>query len=322
MTEYSYVASTEAFLPRIVFDIIPPITVSTGMIGNILCLFVLNRKQFSQLSVSVYLRGLAIADFLSLLVSNSLHGLIEKLINYQIRNSNSWACKIFIWMHSSFPWISSWLVVAISIERVIVVNLPHKAKMLCTSGKAKLVTAFIYTFLILCQSHTLFEYAIHDNACLPVAQPKTYYISLIWIAITFYAVLPLLIITICNICIITTIVKVKRLHRSIAHPPTEKGSNLTFMLVTNCFFFLLLTVPYDILILIYPNFIPKNNIAGYAINISYELRIFNHAINFILYVICGSVFRRELLLMLRCKRKEPIAQPTTSIAHEVQEDRF
>ena len=43
----------------------------------------------------------------------------------------------------------------------------------------------------------------------------------------------------------------------------------------------------------------------------------------ILYVIFGSVFRRELLLMLRFKRKEPNELSSKNVALEgVQEDRF
>ena len=43
----------------------------------------------------------------------------------------------------------------------------------------------------------------------------------------------------------------------------------------------------------------------------------------ILYVIFGSVFRRELLLMLRFKRKAPKELSRTNVALEgVQEDRF
>ena len=302
-TDYVY----QTTLPFFIFDIIPPLVVSIGVVGNILTLFVLSRKPFARLSVSVYLRGLAIADFFALLISDSFLYLLEETTTNYIRDSEGWACKIFIWLHSSMPWISSWLVVSISIERAIVVLIPHKAKKLCTATKSKIVTAFIYIFCLVGNSHAFFKYDIYEDYCDPDPEVEIYYIALLGIAIAVYTVLPLLIIVTCNVLIIVTLVKMSKLHDSMSQSSAHGSASLTIMLVVNCVFFLLSTVPYNILIVIFQYFLPQTELANFMMDICYELRFSNHAINFFLYVICGSLFRRELILMLKCVKSEQVS---------------
>ena len=299
-------STEESYSLPVAFDIIPPLIVAIGTIGNILSLCVLSRRKFKNLSVSVYLRGLAIADFFTLLVSNSFVNLLEKTTRNDTRSLQDWACKIFAWLHSSLPWISSWLVVCISVERVIVVYIPHKAKKLCTTTKAYMVTTFVYFFFLLGHIHAFLKYDINAGYCGPVDQ--VYYISLVGVALALYSVVPLLVIVICNILIVCTLIKMSKVQKTMSHEKSasQNSKNLTVMLVMNCIFFLILTSPYNIVITLY-FYSDKAEFDYNIINATYEVRFSNHAINFLLYVICGSLFRKELFRMLTCAKTEPVS---------------
>ena len=285
------------------FEIIPPLVVAIGILGNILSLCVLSRKKFRNLSVSVYLRGLTVADVSSLLISNSFLNLLEKTAGNFMRASQDWACKIFIWLHLSLPWISSWLLVCISVERAIVVYAPHKAKRLCTTTKAYIVTTFMYLLFLLSNIHAFFKYDIHSGNCNPV--DKIYHNAVGGVAISLFSVVPALFIVICNFVIVCTLVKMSRVQKTMSHDKSasKDSKKLTRMLVMNCFFFLILTLPHNMIIMF-------DDQAAIDINIKramYELTSLNHAINFFLYVLCGSLFRKELFHMLTCAKTEPVS---------------
>ena len=280
----------------VAFEIIPPLIVAIGIIGNILSLCVLSRKKFRNLSVPVYLRGLAVADVSSLLISNSFLNLLEKTTGNYMRSSQDWACKIFNWLHLSFSWISSWLVVCISVERVIVVYTPHKAKRLCTTTKAYKVTTFIYLLFLVSNIHAFFKYDIHAGNCGPV--DEIYNVALGGVSIALFSIVPGLVIVVCNLVIVCTLIKMSRVQKSHDKLASKDSKNLTVMLVINCLFFLILTSPYNMI----NKFSDQAAINKNIILAMYQLASSNHAINFFLYVICGSLFRKELFCMLTCAK--------------------
>ena len=296
--------STEgSYSMSVAFEIISPLIVAIGIIGNILSLCVLSRKKFRKLSVSVYLRGLAVVDLSTLLVSDTLLHLLEKTTGNYMRDSQGWACKINIWLTLSLPWISSWLLVCISVERVIVVYIPHKAKRLCTTTKAYMVTSFMYLLFLLSNIHAFFMYDIHAGHC--VHLDKIYYDVLGGVAITLYSIVPGLVIVICNLIIVRTLIIMSRVQKTMSHDKSasQNSKNLTVMMVTNCVFFLILTSPYNMI----TTFTDTAAINDNIIFAMFELACLNHAINFFLYVLCGSLFRKELFRMLTCAKTEQVS---------------
>ena len=287
----------------VAFEIIPPLIVAFGIIGNTLSLCVLSRKKFRKLSVSVYLRGLAVVDLSTLLVSDSFLYLLEKTAGNYVRDSQGWACKINIWLSLALPWISSWLLVCISVERVIVVYIPHKAKKLCTTNKAYMVTTFMYLLFLLGNIHAFFKNDIHAGHCVPL--DEIYYVALGGVSIALYSIVPGLVIVICNMVIVCTLIKMSRVQKTMSHDKSasQNSKNLTVMLVMNCLFFLILTSPYNIISIVSYKVAVNENI----IFAMYELANLNHAINFFLYVLCGSLFRKELFRMLTCAKTEPVS---------------
>ena len=286
-----------------VFEIITSLIVGIGIIGNIRSLCVLSRTKFRKLSVSVYLRGLAVADFFTLLVSDTFLYFLEKTAGNYMRDSQGWACKIFIWLHLSLPWVSSWLVVCISVERAIVVYIPHKAKTLCTTTKAYIVTSLMYLLFLLGNIHVFFKFDIRDGYCNLV--DKIYDVALGGVSIALYSIVPALVIVICNLVIVCTLIKMSRVQKTMSHDKSAslKNKNLTVMLVMNCIFFLILTSPLNIITMLGDQVAINKQI----IRAIYELSSLNHTINFILYVICGSLFRKELFRMLTCAKTEPVS---------------
>ena len=102
--------------------------VLVGFIGNTLILVVMSNRKFDRTSTSVYLSMLAICDNITLFCgpfsSSILNSDIFFLVDLEtIHMSLCWISRFFIiWARH----MSSWCLVLITVERMVVILKPHK----------------------------------------------------------------------------------------------------------------------------------------------------------------------------------------------------
>lgn len=141
-----------------------PSIVVIGSIGNILSVVIFFRLKMRKLSSSFYLAALGISDTIFLLSNSSNwameHG-IEKLINLEL------FCKVTNYLCGVSSVLSSWFVVAFTLERFIVVLYPLKRQTICTVKRAKTISSGILAGGLI---HSLpllyyFGYTIRDESC-------------------------------------------------------------------------------------------------------------------------------------------------------------
>lgn len=282
------------------------IMVIVGVTLNALTIAVMLQHRFRSLSSSVYLMALAAADIVCLLVDFKFLEVLQKLMNIEYP-PGYWLCVIEWWV-SQFPFfISSWLIVAVTLERVIIVCLPLKAKSLCTRRKSWIaVVVIIISMMVISLTHALLvdgeECKVHD---------KTIYTILILLSISMYTILPFAIIFICNITIVCQLLKQRKFMDNKMTKTSAKAQSdtqrLTKMLITNSCVFIVLTLPYNAILFyikIISNPEPKRDSAVYtALTICHYFVTINHCINFLLYTISGSLYRRELKDMFCGRRR-------------------
>lgn len=97
----------------------PPIMLVFGIVGNIFVVTILSGKKFKNVSSLNYLRILAVNDALAIFTIIIYHG---QSINLNILYVSQLSCQLNAFVAYNSPAVSSWILVYISIERMLYVK--------------------------------------------------------------------------------------------------------------------------------------------------------------------------------------------------------
>ena len=101
-----------------------PILLIIGAIGNLFSFIIFSRDKFRKTSFSLYFRVLAISDTFTLLYT--IYDMEKEMFGIDLQNSSYFWCKIAnYWLYSIAP-VSGWLLVVISIDRMLSIIRPNK----------------------------------------------------------------------------------------------------------------------------------------------------------------------------------------------------
>lgn len=114
-----------------------PAIVVVGSIGNILSVVVFFRLKLRKLSSSFYLAALGISDTIFLLTNSSTWITTDHLGEYGIIEI---VCKLSNYLCGVSSVLSSWFVVAFTVERFIAVLYPLKRQTMCTVRRARVIS--------------------------------------------------------------------------------------------------------------------------------------------------------------------------------------
>ena len=292
-----------------------PCIVSFGLIGNALSILVLNRRKFRENTTSVFLVALSIADSVYLL-TNSQTNLWVKYISYvDVRELSDTTCKILMYLVYVSKAYGSWILVAVNFERLISVTLPFKAKFYFTVRRAKIAVVVILAITLITYTYHLVLNAVYKDNLTPTCALSDNIIETIKALNLFSLIFENLLPCLCIITVNSVLCYI------VIHKPRtgfkEKDTlGLSITLFILSITYMGLTLPISIL-LVYEAFafpaIPSDVIHSSL----FILDLTNSAINFVLYCISGSVFRKELKRMarkvFRCRRNSVHQIPVTSI---------
>ena len=296
--------------------VLAPVVLLVGLIGNSLSGAVMLRRQFRKTSLGIYLVMLAVADNLTLLSNRMTRDWIRIITGFNIRTYSDVSCRTLVYVMYSSCSISSWLIVAVSIERVLVVSLPFKAKELSTRRRAGFVATSIVVIVLII--HTFIFKVVHlsyyeitksmecmfipkrdNNGIDPAVLVELFHLFV-------YSVVPAIILLTSNIIIMIKLARSSQFQRKsqkgLKCPATNSSSvkRTTWMLIAVSSSFIILTLPLSLCLL-------QDNLREVRAPATVEMTLFwikvaNHAINFLMYSMSGPAFRRELRHMCKCTR--------------------
>ena len=305
-----------------------PIILALGTMGNALAIVVLTRKRMRRISSAFLLTILAIFDTLMLYLGLLRH-FIRELTGVDIRdNANGAWCKWHIFLLYYTRHMSSWVLVAVALERFVSVWFPFKAKTLCTHRNAAYGLICLALPLGMINTHFFWtfgpEYISVVDSNLTVLVPCTYvnkhrgfsHKIWPWIEVSLSTFAPFLLMLFCNTMIIARLLRarVQRKHQVTPFQSSRDGvrmTSMTGMLLTTTFTFILLTLPAALYLTGQISFWKqiRQRVFFRIFWVIAQLLIYlNNAINFILYCVSGPHFRREVLLLFRgkCRRIDDI----------------
>ncbi|XP_074650264.1 neuropeptides capa receptor-like [Tubulanus polymorphus] len=304
-----------------------PLIFIFGLTGNILTVCVLLKRSIGKKSTSYLLVSLAVADSCILLFS-----LLRKwIVTLDDRFSNfdmivPFFCSMRYFLNYYLTHLSVWFLVLVTTERFISVIFSLKAVNLCKTRNAVISICVVTVTMFLLDAHLLYGivgiYRTPEKIACRLRRSSTYryFWFKFWgtIDICISTLIPFFFILFCNVSII---VKVRMSSRKTKSRTTNESSsdskitNMTAMLLTINFMFLITSLPFTLYMLVWSEIKIENHAIAQDIlaqtSVS-ALNYVNNAVNFLLYCVSGPRFREQFMAMIgyRSSRVNPVIEST------------
>ena len=297
-----------------------PIIFLLGLFGNIFAFVVLQTRSMRSSGASFLLSALAVSD-LGCLLTELVNNWVKEITSFKvnIRGHNIHTCRLHIFLTFLFHHLTPMTLVFLTVQRVICVYLPLKAKVICSRGNIIKVWTAIAILYVSFNSIAFFLVS-YDTRVATLNMNCFFNDDVIdWFNTTdsvLESYMPCTVIIIGNILIVVKVRNARMKRLSSQMSPTASSSNkqakgdasdsMTTMLIVVTTTFVLLTTPFYVWV----NGVHMWSAFGddqlmraqthFAYAITYHLLEFNFSINFILYCMFGKRFRSAVRSMTGC----------------------
>ena len=291
--------------------IFPPMLLALGIPGNILSLIILTRLRRQR--GSLYLAFLAVVDLFVLCVGLLINW-IGLLTETDIRDHSEFVCKSHIFaVYYSFQ-ISSWTLVLITSERACSMIYPHRVRTMCTKARGLTALATMLVCFFCLNSHFFFGFhlefrpRLNKTICICKEEFEHFVFKVWpWIDFLFVFLIPCLFLIVGNVLILR---KIRINQRFSDNSTRQRDANnrrantvsfLTKMTISLSSVFIVCISPISIISIGQsywwpPETTTKQDVAKLRLvwTTATMIMYINNTVNFLLYMMLGSKFRREL----------------------------
>ena len=282
-----------------------------GIVGNLITILVLLSPSMRTTSTNIYLTALSCSNILFLLIFIPSYS-IRYLLGYSVYMSNEphFPFEILLTRLPTTPIYNTislsiiYLTIAVSMDRLILIRFPLRAKRILTTRTTLCTIASIYLFsIVYCIPYWLEQrYVPERKQCrLTKIGVKIYKYTRIYIYIPMVYVIPFVTLTCINISIILSLVAQNRRKQSLCVKTLKRKTadyRITLMLVTVIIVFVLCQIPLLVLNAWYaidPEGSYEDLIFHTLNSIGILFIVFNTSTNFLLYCFFGQKFRKTLI---------------------------
>lgn len=325
---------TDAKYIIISVTVISPILFFFGIIGNILSILIFNRKSMNKTTTSIYLRFLAVVDSFAIFFEFIIFPLRYYLAFFDVSyiQLKYFFCAFSYQGMLSFSQMSSWTIMVMTIDRSIFIFFPTTAKLISTRSRSTIICFILFFSFIGLYIHYYFTFNLvkfsypEENKwfsslfCTSDNNITAFYMYYITIPMdaTLYSFVPSSMLIIVNTAIIIHLYYSGKQRDKLTVVDTKKykkkSYQLTLTLVIISTYFIVVTTPGPLISVFLldtgalsggemdltatKDFLMANTI---CLTISFT----NNAVNFYIYCITGSKFRRELFKLFHLSSDQP-----------------
>ena len=185
-----------------------PSLVAFGTVSNTLVIIVFMGSHLPKVGVNIYLTALAVSDTVYLF---SLGIVWLEAVDFPIFHASGW-CQLVVFLSYISSFLSAWFVVAVTVERYIIVCWPLRRSSMCTARRARVVVCSLYFGAFLFFSPSIWTNGItytKGPPSMPVCTPyqKYKYLHLFFTSIDVVGtwLLPFAVVLVLNATIVYTI---------------------------------------------------------------------------------------------------------------------
>lgn len=292
-----------------------------GVLGNLFSLLVWVKGRRRKTSTARYLSALAVADIIVLLTT-ALEFWLGHTMHIDPRAHGTFPCKFFYFMAFFAPSLSAWILVAVTVERALSVWIPHKINVACRPVTAVVMTgvmSFVLCLLYLPILTGVDVVTVHTptttwTVCSPLSESIYRKFLHIWfyVDLCIFFIVPFLVMLICNISILAKVVCLAKKRRSSLHARGQNQTGgkskkmlktVTRRVVILCVTYFVCNSPLAVLNVIVSS--PQADFILDADDVQYYrlafhiLMYLNNGVNFLLYCMIGSGFRKDFIGIFR-----------------------
>ncbi|XP_076467640.1 putative G-protein coupled receptor 139 [Babylonia areolata] len=290
-----------------------------GGFGNLTTILVMRRfKDRNSFSQHMFLMALAVSDLLALYIG-TLRDWLFNAFNVQLSPT---VCKIGLWLTYVMGTVSAWLLVCVTVQRMVAVKWPHKVRIVCSLRRTwMIITAVVFSACATQFPLVLHAGIVYSSYC-DRAQLRTSFISVVrgWLDISISSIIPSLCLVVCDVILSFTLIKASASAtdssstlNAISNTPghsdsrRKQASKTTVMVLALSCTFIVLTLPtflYMVLVSYFGDQLtndPRLSAISELVSAVTSLLFYtNSAINFLLYCFTGTKFRKEFFSMVCC----------------------
>lgn len=295
-----------------------PVICIVGIIGNCMSFVVMKSKSLRHKSYSHYICGLAIFDSLSLIGQEI--SMIDDLVYYinggsLFSNFTDGGCKLYNFAEYICYLMSSWLIVFMALERVVVIYYPFRKPLLCSQRGA--LSIIIALFVVVCYTQ-IFRFIMIEHSGGHCGAKTEYLMIFATLHTYFYQLclaftLPVTIVFASNMMVLY---KIRMVQKDATDETTQTTRLRRFARRRHKTTYMLLAISFTYIFTMLPLMI-VSGIAIIAIHSQYHdahallarlspfkdlfelISLINYGINFFIYIMSGRSFRFELKRILR-----------------------
>ena len=275
-------------------------------VGNTLSGVIMMKKSLRHLTASLFLCVLALLDNLMLFLG-LLRLWLHNRYSIDLYYSN-FGCKLQMFLAYFTAQECAWVIVCLTMERLICVVMPHKAKHIATRKNAAILLVVVTIVLTAINAHnfeTIESLETDNSSSVCNNKPKFdvfYWEVWPWIDFMLLSILPFSIMCISNLTIIVSVAKSKFQHLKSQVSTKLKLKGMTVILLLVSLMFIFTTVPLPIFLVMqkfwYEDAFFTDETLAYldmwwaiVVNISY----LNNTCNFFLHILSSRRFRKEVV---------------------------
>ncbi|KAJ8309992.1 hypothetical protein KUTeg_011857 [Tegillarca granosa] len=293
---------TSIYIPTVLYTYVLPTMAFLGFVGNIASLFAFMSKELKNISSSVYVQGVLIADTGMLI---SLFFVWLEVLGYRL-NHLQVMCQFLVFWQYVCSFLSVWYMVCITTENYITICHPTRINTMCTVPRATKVTVSLaITALSLYIVSVFITKPVSDPAtgrdyCSVETQYKTLNTVITYIDSCITLLIPALFIILLITAILLSIAKsIKMKKKRTANRKNKRGSSIpqvrvAKMLLCLSLTYVVLSVPSHV-IKLYFLFVDVGGVIPHEAALIQLIFLFvsylNFSVKFILFAACSSNFR-------------------------------
>ena len=263
-----------------------------GLVGNVLCIVVMLNKAMRHLPFAVFSGVLAVSDSFILIESAILTSISRiPIVTSFERNT----CGFFQFISYFCNQFSAWIVVYLTLERMIAVLLPLKCREIVTRRRASVILLMTGCILLAINIHAFWtaEYSYSHYTCdwKKAFKQSILYRVYLWVDVTLFFLVPATSIIMLNSIMIWHLFYMKKYHQT----SVRKQKNAIYLLFTVSITFVALTAPVTIHDMYFLYIGKQSDEDGAFYVVTYSLWLLNYAVNFYLYSLAGTKVRTILI---------------------------
>ncbi|KAK7501499.1 hypothetical protein BaRGS_00007303 [Batillaria attramentaria] len=309
---------------------VPPIILVVGTFGNVMAIIIMRRKEFRSRSsaMPVLMTALAVCD--TVLLYTGLLGIwIGAVSGVDFRMEHFLLCKIHTWIVYATFYTDAWILVAMTIERMTSVLKPLKVHATFTRRRGHSIVVGTALFFFAISAHILFGRDVRVNKrgttrCMAWDEDyKNFFLGAwVWFDLMMHCLLPGIVLITGNAVIIWKVKASTRVSVALGNTRPIHRRRISFLseaFLLLSLVFLLTTLPISVMNIMEPYLrqLPKDPQTKAVLELAWTvtgiMEYINNAVNFYMFCLSGSVFRREAKAVLTCK-----AEPETPITASAQ----